>query len=219
MFSESHQRFLIVGAGGFGREVLQVFRAMSSASRVRQEYHFAGFVDDNPDANVELVPNARLLGGIDQISKHDGYVIAIAQPQVKQIVHDRIRDSGAQPTILVHPLAWVGEEVEIGGGTIITAQSSITTNITIGKHVHINLGCTVGHDAVIEDYATLSPGVHLSGNVTIKRCAGLGTGAVVLPGITVGEGAMVGAGAVVTKDVPDYTTVVGLPAKPTGGSQ
>ena len=61
----------------------------------------------------------------------------------------------------------MGEAVEIGGGTIITAHTSITTNISIGRHVHVNLNCTIGHDTVIEDYVTLSPGVHLSGNVTI----------------------------------------------------
>lgn len=212
MTNESQHRFLILGAGGFGREVLQVFRAMSSASPVRQNYYFAGFVDDDPNADVSKVPNASLIGGIDEVSENDGYVIAIADPKIKAMVHERIH--AVEPINLVHPLAWVGEEVEIGGGTIITAHSSITTNISIGKHVHVNLNCTIGHDSIIEDYATLSPGVHLSGNVTIKRCAGLGTGAVVLPGVTVGEGAMVGAGAVVTKDVPDYTTVVGLPAKP-----
>ena len=57
------KQFLIVGAGGFGREALQVFRAMHSASRVRQLYVFGGFVDDNPDADVSMVPNAQLIGG------------------------------------------------------------------------------------------------------------------------------------------------------------
>ena len=208
------KRFLIAGAGGFGRETLQVFRSMSPASRVRQHFDFAGFVDDNPDASVDMVPNARLLGGIDTIQGGDGYVIAVADPHAKAAIDERISATGAVAITLVHPMAWIGEAVELGDGTIVTAHSSITTNISIGRHVHINLGCTIGHDSVIEDYATLSPGVHISGNVTIKRCAGLGTGAVVLPGVTIGEGAMVGAGAVVTKDVADYTTVVGLPAKP-----
>jgi len=209
-------RFIIAGAGGFGRETLQVFRSMGPDGVTRQQFRFAGFVDDNPDADISMVPNACLLGKLDLVVESDGYVVAIAEPKIKAIVHERLQKTGAESITLIHPMAWVGEAVEIGDGTIITAHSSITTNIAIGLHVHINLGCTVGHDAVIEDYATLSPGVHLSGNVTIKRCAGLGTGAVVLPGVTIGEGAMVGAGSVVTKDVADFTTVVGLPARPIG---
>jgi acetyltransferase-like isoleucine patch superfamily enzyme len=90
----------------------------------------------------------------------------------------------------------------------------LTTNIVAGRHLHVNLNATVGHDCVIGDFVTLAPGVSISGHVTIGDGVEFGTGAVVLPGVTIGDGAMVGAGAVVTRDVEPGVTVIGMPAKP-----
>lgn len=210
------KRFIVVGAGGFGRETLQVFRAMDPSCSLRRQYQFAGFVDDDPLADVSMVRVASLIGGVEALQADDGFVIGISDPRVKASLHERSIQRGARPIAIQHPTAWLGEDVIVGGGSIITAHCSITTNLSIGRHVHINLNCTVGHDAVLEDFVTLFPGVHVSGNVTIQQFAMIGTGAVLLPGVTIGEGAMVGAGAVVTKDVPEYTTVVGMPARPVG---
>jgi len=83
----------------------------------------------------------------------------------------------------------------------------------------VNLDCTIGHDVVIGDYATLAPGVHISGWVRLERASYLGTGATIINGLeaqplVIGEGAVVGAGACVTKSVLPGTTVVGVPARP-----
>jgi acetyltransferase-like isoleucine patch superfamily enzyme len=109
--------------------------------------------------------------------------------------------------------------VEVGRGSVITVGNILNVNVRLGQHVHVNLDCTIGHDAVLEDYATLAPGVHVSGWVFIKEGAYIGTGAVIINGtedkpLEIGAYAVVGAGAVVTKDVPPGVTVVGVPAKP-----
>lgn len=208
-------RFLIVGAGGFGREVLMVYRSLENDA-VAEQYRFQGFLDDvhEHDHQVFSAIDAEVVGGLDSLMPTDGYVISVANPHVKSKVHRRVATVGAEALVLVHPTAWMGDDIELGPGTIVTAQCSLTTNIRLGQHVHVNLGCTLGHDSRLEDYVTLSPGVHVSGNVHIEEGVLIGTGAVLLPGITIGRGAVIGAGAVVTKDVPSGMVAVGMPAKP-----
>jgi UDP-3-O-[3-hydroxymyristoyl] glucosamine N-acyltransferase len=108
---------------------------------------------------------------------------------------------------------------ELGIGAVICAGNILTTNICLGVHVQINLDCTIGHDVVLDDYTTLAPGVHLSGCVHCGKRVYIGTGAVIINGtqedpITIGEDAIIGAGACVAKSIPAGQTWVGIPAKP-----
>ena len=96
----------------------------------------------------------------------------------------------------------------------MAANSVFTTNIKIGNHVFVNLGATIGHDTIIEDGCVLNPGSNISGGVLIKAGTLIGTNATILQYNNIGAGVIVGAGAVVTKDVQDNTTVIGVPAKP-----
>ena len=132
---------------------------------------------------------------------------------------DKAKAAGFEFETVVHPRAEYSKWVTFGEGSVVCAGNILTTNIELGRHVQINLDCTIGHDVVLEDFATLAPGVHLSGWVHVRKGAYFGTGAVVINGtseapIVIGESAVVGAGACVTKSVAPGTTVVGVPAKP-----
>ena len=87
-------------------------------------------------------------------------------------------------------------------------------NISIGCHVIINLDCTIGHDAIINDFATLYPSVNVSGITNIGHAAELGTGMQIIQGKKIGNYSIIGAGAVVVRDIPDKCTAVGSPARP-----
>ena len=82
----------------------------------------------------------------------------------------------------------------------------------IGAHVAINLGCTIGHDAVIDDFVTVSPGCRISGGVRLGSHSYIGTGASILEHVKIGAHAVLGAGAVATKDIDEYMLAVGVPA-------
>ncbi len=107
--------------------------------------------------------------------------------------------------------------MEIAAGSVICAGSILTTNVAIGEHVHVNVGCTISHDVFIGDFSTLSPGVHVSGHVHIGRDVFIGTGANIINGsangpIVIGDGAVIAAGACVTKSVEPGALMAGVPA-------
>ena len=116
---------------------------------------------------------------------------------------------------MIHPSVIIGDEhVAIGKGCIICAGSFITCNIDIKDFVILNLMCTVGHDTVINSYASFMPSVNISGEVVIHESVYVGTGAKIINQLEIGMQTIVGAGAVVSKSLPEKCTAVGIPAKP-----
>jgi acetyltransferase-like isoleucine patch superfamily enzyme len=101
-------------------------------------------------------------------------------------------------------------------GSIVCAGNIATVHVTVRRWAMVNLACTLGHESEVGAGTVLNPGINLSGGVTLEEGVLLGTGAKVLQYLRVGRGATVGAGAVVTKDVPPGETWVGVPAKKFG---
>lgn len=210
------KKIAIIGAGGFGREVQVLIEQINEISK---EWEFIGYWDDN-DNLPNLINDFPLLGKVDQINKYnDGelYIVcAVAEPIIKEKIINKITNENIKFPILIHPNALIGNRkfVKIGDGTIICAGNIITTNIEIGKHVILNLSCTVGHDTIIGDYSSFMPTVNISGEVSIRKSVYVGTGAKIINLLEIGENTIVGAGAVVAKSLPPNCTAVGIPAKP-----
>lgn len=205
---------VIIGAGGFGREVLEL---VLDINRAAPTFEFLGFLDDGEvDGPLLERFGAPLLGPSSRLADlATDYVIGIGAPDSRRRIDALARACGRTPATLRHPWATVGHDVQIGDGAIIAAGVRLTTHVVVGRHAHLNLNCTVGHDAVLEDFATLFPGVHLGGGCVIEEGATLGLGSLVLPYVRVGSGAVVGAGAVVVRDVAPGATVLGAVARPT----
>ncbi len=215
------RRIVVIGAGGFGREIVELIEAINESSTA-PEWEVLGFLDDgHPDRRVLEAYGMDHLGpveGLDDLDTDVEYVIGVGAPRVRRAIDERARASGRPSPVLVHPNAWIGRRaVSLGPGTIVCSHVSITNHVTLGRHVHVNLSCTIGHDAVLEDYVTLSPLVAVSGNVHAEPQVLVGTGASLNPGVRLGRESTVGAGAAVVTDVPEATTVVGIPARPIGG--
>lgn len=208
------QNIAILGTGGFAREVLDIFMARNAIS---PQYEILGFIDENPDHWGRVLNGYPVLGGFDWFDTRDTAEIqaicGVGNPAVRRKLIQKAATPGLRFCNIIHPTAGLTPFVELGEGVVVTAGCIFTNQIKVGNHVHVNLDCTIGHDCIIEDFCTVAPGVHVSGNAHVKTGCDIGTGAVIIQGITIGEWSIVGAGAVVTKDIPANTTSVGVPAK------
>lgn len=208
------KKLYIIGAGGFGREVLWLVKRINKAVPA---WEMAGFLDDNELFHGTLQDGHPVLSGCSYLKdlREDVYVVvAIGSARGRRKVVEKLMEyEKVHFATLVDPSVLCSEYVEIGEGSILCAGTILTTDIVIGKHVIINLDCTVGHDAVISDYVTIYPSVNISGGVTVGEASELGTGANLIQGKKIGERAIIGAGAVVINDIVDDCTAVGSPAR------
>lgn len=189
----------IIGAGGLGREI---------ANLVKRNRIVAGFYDDKA---IEQ----DYLGTLDQISvtAYLKYSVAIGDPIIKKKIIKKLQGLELEFTNIISEHTVMPKEHLKGTGCIICDGVISTVNCQIGSHVLLNINATIGHDVVIGDYCSIMPGANISGNVRIGEATLIGSGSVILQGVKIGANVKVGAGAVVTNDVPDNTTVVGVPAR------
>jgi sugar O-acyltransferase (sialic acid O-acetyltransferase NeuD family) len=208
----------VYGAGGFAREVAWLIHSCNGSN---EAFSVVCFIDDNAENHGRLLNEIPIMGLSEARAQfpHAKVVGGVGAPRTRQVMMEKAAAAGFEFGVFIHPNVERSRFLEVGEGTVVCAGNVLTTNITLGRHVQINLDCTIGHDVTMGDYVTLAPGVHVSGCVRLGRRAYVGTGAVFVNGtqeepLVIEDDVVVGAGACVTKSVPAGLTVVGVPAKP-----
>ncbi len=209
------KKIVIIGAGGFGRECKLIIDRINTQ---KKQFELLGFYDDDLNLNSDIhgIPNKGELQNLIDSNEKLGVILGIGIPQVKAAIINRLKSNRNlyYPTI-IDPSAIIGSDnITIGKGNVICAGVIITCDIDIKDYVTLNLSCTVGHDTIINSYASFMPSVNISGEVVIEESVYVGTGAKIINQLTIGKQTIVGAGAVVSKSLPEKCTAVGIPAKP-----
>lgn len=205
----------IFGAGGLGREIFTWMRGLVDGPG---QPLLAGFIDDDPlvgsglrsrgiDLPVQTAREAASGGG------SVGFVMAIADPGVKERLYEMAVDLGLTPCGLVHDSVVLGHDVILGEGCVVLPGVVATANVRVGRGVLVNQLTRLGHDVSVGSFSTLLGSNIINGDVRVGNRVLVGSGAVVHQGLDIGDDAVLGMGSVVFRDVPSGASVLGNPAR------
>lgn len=202
---------LILAAGGLAREVL-------ASLRLTGDYRIFGFLDDNQALHGTLVEGVPVLGAIEDAVSYPRcrFLICAGSGAARRQIVETLAKAGIGEerfATFVDPAVHLPESCTVGRGSILLAGTVLTASVSVGRHVAVMPNCTLTHDDIIEDYATLTAGICLGGGVRVGTGAYVGMGATVRQGVHIGAGAVVGMGAVVLQDLPAGQTWAGVPAR------
>ena len=193
----------LFGASGHAKVVVDVINSTNNK--------IIGVFDDNQQLeHFQDIPFLGKLKKGDKILKNGELIIAIGNNKIRKQIVNNIE---SQYFTALHNNCFLSPYSQIGKGTVVMQYASVNSNAKIGNHCILNTSSVVEHDCIVEDFVHISPNATLTGNVKVGEGTHIGSGAVIIPNIKIGKWCVIGAGSVVIENVPDYSVVVGNPAK------
>ncbi len=207
------KKLVLVGGGGHCKSVIDSLSEKNEYSEI--------VITDYSLPEGTIVNGCKVVGNDDCLPdlKNNGFDYAfitmgsVGKPNVRASLVEEIEKLGFLSPIIIDSTAVIADDVHIGHGTFIGKNATINTGVSIGSHCIINTGCIIEHESVIGDKCHIATGAILCGGVHVGNDSFVGAGSTVIQGHMIGENATIGAETVVTKDIPAWTTAVGIPAK------
>jgi sugar O-acyltransferase (sialic acid O-acetyltransferase NeuD family) len=204
---------IVVGAGGFGREILGWLWDCFSPD----DYQVKGFVDDNPTPVVHAGENFPVLGSPNEYvpGEKDRFLLAIGNVPARRNVVEGLLANNAQFLTMIHPTAVIAPTATIGTGCVLYPYSLLANNATLNDFVFLCNYASVGHDAHVGQYCNICPYATLNGAARLEDEVFLGSHVTIGPEATVGQGSKVSANTAVVKNMPPRSFAFGNPPQVT----
>lgn len=202
---------VIIGAGGFAKELIQVLISDKYAYNEKNMFFF----DDINDIAGELFNRFTMLTSTEQVKQifqniSPDFCLGIGSPKGRYTLCKKFGDIGGKVKTIIAPNTTIGTfGMEIGEGVTIMNRTTVSNAVKVGKCALINVNVMIGHDSIIGDYCDISPGVIITGHSKVGKYVQLGSGSIILPGVKIGQNSIISAGSVISQDVPENSKVVG----------
>ncbi len=196
----------------------ETIRDISAQKQKDPSFEVVGFLDNDENKIGNFFQGYKVLGKMKNASHlvnlDDVRFLNLITRDCKTrlITTFEIVNLGGKFTNLIHPNVNL-EKVEVGNGVYIQENAVLQAESEIGNNCAINTCSIVSHETKLGHSVFLAPGCHLAGCITVEEGVFFGIGSTVMPRLKIGKWSVIGAGSVVTKDVPPYSIVAGNPAK------
>lgn len=203
---------IIFGTGGQAKDTISFLLDLP-----KSKWNLVGLLDDNPAKKGTEIMGVPVLGGREwfrTVRFKPDIFLTPGDPRTRSRLAEELRSSAHSFPSFVHPRAVLNlKHTVIGEGCFVAPGVVVTNGVSIGSFVFLHACSTVNHDSKVSDFCMLSTGVNLGGATVLETGVFMGINSSTLPGVRVGEFALIGGGAVCTKDIPGNVTAAGVPAK------
>jgi sugar O-acyltransferase (sialic acid O-acetyltransferase NeuD family) len=202
----------LVFIGANNPETIRVINAVKKQTPL----DILGFIDNDPAKKGIKFFGYNVIGGFDILSdliKDHFFVNLITRDCITRFETSKyVAERGGRFINFIHPNVNL-EMVGIGVGNYFQESVIIQAGVSIGNNSSIHMGSLIGHESKIGNSVFIAHGCNISGLVEIEDGVFIGTGATILPRIKIGKWSIIGAGTVITKNVPEYSVVAGVPGR------
>lgn len=205
-------KILLVGASN-----PETIRMIAAVKRVMPGLVVSGFLDNDPVKQGTSFHGYPVIGGTDQVARlsaDDVFFVNLitGSTSARYTVTREIVRQGGKLANFVHPTVDLSM-TSWGVGNYVQESVVVQAGVEVGHNSSIHMGALVGHESLIGHSVFIAHAVSISGCCVVGDGCFIGTNATILPRIRLGKWAVIGAGAVITQDVPDYAVVVGNPGR------